>query len=208
METAARDLYQSPEGHPARRARGTRRERFVTNTPAMQTAGRSCSRSWKTSRRRHGRLWSARNGPARIQSARRPADRHPAELKHRTPKAVRARHRDVPAAVEYRSSPHPKKHRDEYRPRHPRHQIRFRAGLRPHRMLMAPKGSGSENMSFLKMLNPAEGSKGIQRFVLQCIFESGARPCPPMIVGIGLGGTSDVAMHWRKRPAPSGASAR
>ncbi len=63
---------------------------------------------------------------------------------------------------------------------------------------MAPKGSGSENMSFLKMLNPSEGVKGIKKFVLQCIFESGARPCPPMIVGIGLGGTSDLAMSLAK----------
>jgi tartrate/fumarate subfamily iron-sulfur-dependent hydro-lyase alpha chain len=63
---------------------------------------------------------------------------------------------------------------------------------------MAPKGSGSENMSFLKMLNPSEGVQGIKKFVLQCIFESGARPCPPMIVGIGLGGTSDVAMSLAK----------
>jgi tartrate/fumarate subfamily iron-sulfur-dependent hydro-lyase alpha chain len=66
------------------------------------------------------------------------------------------------------------------------------------RIIMAPKGSGSENMSFLKMLNPSEGRKGIVRFVLQCIFESGARPCPPMIVGIGLGGTSDLAMQLAK----------
>ena len=63
---------------------------------------------------------------------------------------------------------------------------------------MAPKGSGSENMSFLKMLNPSEGITGIKKFVLQCIFESGARPCPPMIVGVGIGGTSDVAMNLAK----------
>jgi tartrate/fumarate subfamily iron-sulfur-dependent hydro-lyase alpha chain len=63
---------------------------------------------------------------------------------------------------------------------------------------MAPKGSGSENMSFLRMLNPSEGRKGIKKFVLQCIFESGAKPCPPMIVGVGLGGTSDVAMQLAK----------
>lgn len=66
------------------------------------------------------------------------------------------------------------------------------------RIQMAPKGSGSENMSFLKMLNPSEGVAGIRKFVLQCIFESGARPCPPMIVGVGLGGTSDVAMNLAK----------
>ena len=63
---------------------------------------------------------------------------------------------------------------------------------------MAPKGSGSENTSFLRMLNPAEGRRGVKSFVLHCIFESGARPCPPMIVGIGLGGTSDVAMRLAK----------
>jgi fumarate hydratase subunit alpha len=63
---------------------------------------------------------------------------------------------------------------------------------------MAPKGSGSENMSFLRMLNPSEGRKGIKKFVLHCIFESGAKPCPPVIVGVGLGGTSDVAMQLAK----------
>ena len=65
-------------------------------------------------------------------------------------------------------------------------------------ILMAPKGSGSENMSFLKMLNPGEGIKGIKRFVLHCVLESGACPCPPVIVGIGLGGTSDLAMNLAK----------
>ena len=65
-------------------------------------------------------------------------------------------------------------------------------------MKMAPKGSGSENTSYLKMLNPSDGRKGVKQFVLQCIFESGARPCPPMIVGIGIGGTSDVAMQLAK----------
>ena len=63
---------------------------------------------------------------------------------------------------------------------------------------MAPKGSGSENMSFLKMLNPGEGSKGIKRFVLHCVLESGACPCPPVIVGVGLGGTADLAMDLAK----------
>ena len=48
------------------------------------------------------------------------------------------------------------------------------------------------------MLNPSEGRTGVKKFVLQCIFESGARPCPPMIVGVGLGGTSDVAMQLAK----------
>ena len=63
---------------------------------------------------------------------------------------------------------------------------------------MSPKGSGSENMSFLKMLLPSDGIKGIYKFVLQCVFDSGANPCPPVIVGIGLGGTSDVASNLAK----------
>jgi tartrate/fumarate subfamily iron-sulfur-dependent hydro-lyase alpha chain len=63
---------------------------------------------------------------------------------------------------------------------------------------MSPKGSGSENMSFLKMLLPSDGVRGIYKFVLQCVFDSGANPCPPVIVGIGLGGTSDVASNLAK----------
>jgi tartrate/fumarate subfamily iron-sulfur-dependent hydro-lyase alpha chain len=63
---------------------------------------------------------------------------------------------------------------------------------------MAPKGSGSENMSFLRMLKPADGIKAVKKFVLECVFDSGANPCPPTIVGIGLGGTSDVAAAMAK----------
>src|SRR3954463_5798656 len=77
-------------------------------------------------------------------------------------------------------------------------KLDFAPGADHLEITMAPKGSGSENMSFLRMLNPSEGRKGIKKFVLQCIFESGARPCPPMIVGVGLGGTSDVAMQLAK----------
>lgn len=75
----------------------------------------------------------------------------------------------------------------------------FREGSDEIVMQMAPKGSGSENMSFLKMLNPSDGIKGIHKFVLQCVFESGAKPCPPVILGIGLGGTSDVATRLAKQ---------
>ena len=77
-------------------------------------------------------------------------------------------------------------------------KVDFKANWDGIEILMAPKGSGSENMSFLKMLNPSEGRKGIKKFVLQCVLDSGAKPCPPVIVGIGLGGTSDVAMQLAK----------
>ncbi|HET8626238.1 MAG TPA: fumarate hydratase [Thermomicrobiales bacterium] len=64
---------------------------------------------------------------------------------------------------------------------------------------LLPKGSGSENMSFLKMLTPADGVAGIKRFVLECVVEAGGNPCPPTIVGVGLGGTADACAALAKR---------
>ncbi|MDQ0337962.1 fumarate hydratase subunit alpha/L(+)-tartrate dehydratase alpha subunit [Caldalkalibacillus uzonensis] len=66
-------------------------------------------------------------------------------------------------------------------------------------ILNVPKGSGSENMSYLKCLTPAEGSDGIKKFVLECVFESGANPCPPTIVGIGIGGSADLCVALAKK---------
>src|SRR5213078_3071846 len=62
-----------------------------------------------------------------------------------------------------------------------------------------PKGSGSENMSFLKMLVPADGVDGIKRFVLEHVVGAGAKPCPPTIVGVGIGGSSDLCMTLAKK---------
>lgn len=64
---------------------------------------------------------------------------------------------------------------------------------------LLPKGSGSENMSFLKMLTPADGLAGVKRFVLDCVVEAGGNPCPPTIVGVGLGGTADKCAALAKR---------
>ena len=61
-----------------------------------------------------------------------------------------------------------------------------------------PKGSGSENMSFLKMCVPADGVTGIKKFVLESIVGAGGKPCPPWIVGVGIGGTADYAMYLAK----------
>jgi fumarate hydratase subunit alpha/L(+)-tartrate dehydratase alpha subunit len=61
-----------------------------------------------------------------------------------------------------------------------------------------PKGSGSENMSFLKMLVPADGVKAVKRFVLESVVGAGGKPCPPGIVGVGIGGSADLAMHLAK----------
>lgn len=62
-----------------------------------------------------------------------------------------------------------------------------------------PKGSGSENMSFLKMFVPADGVKAVKRFVLECIVEAGPKPCPPTVVGVGLGGTADLCAALAKK---------
>lgn len=64
---------------------------------------------------------------------------------------------------------------------------------------LVPKGSGSENMSFIKMLTPAEGIKGVKKFVLDSVVAAGANPCPPTIVGVGLGGSFDKCAELAKR---------
>jgi fumarate hydratase subunit alpha len=63
----------------------------------------------------------------------------------------------------------------------------------------APKGGGSENMSALGMLKPAQGAKGIKEFVVRTVDNAGSNPCPPIVVGIGIGGTADKAMQLAKR---------
>jgi len=62
-----------------------------------------------------------------------------------------------------------------------------------------PKGSGSENMSFLKMFIPADGVSAVKKFVLECIVDAGPKPCPPTIVGVGLGGTADLCAALAKK---------
>jgi fumarate hydratase subunit alpha/L(+)-tartrate dehydratase alpha subunit len=63
---------------------------------------------------------------------------------------------------------------------------------------MIPKGSGSENGSFLRMLVPADGVAAVKRFVIDRVIEAGGKVCPPTIVGVGVGGTSDLCMHLAK----------
>ena len=57
------------------------------------------------------------------------------------------------------------------------------------KIIIAPKGGGSENMSALGMLKPSDGVKGIKRFVVDTVEKAGSNPCPPVIVGVGIGGT-------------------
>ncbi|HET9748131.1 MAG TPA: fumarate hydratase [Casimicrobiaceae bacterium] len=69
------------------------------------------------------------------------------------------------------------------------------------RIEMIPKGSGSENNSWLRMAIPAEGIDAIKRFVVDCVLDAGGKTCPPTIVGVGIGGTSDLCVHLAKRAA-------
>lgn len=64
---------------------------------------------------------------------------------------------------------------------------------------VAPKGAGSENMSRLAMLKPADGEAGVRRFVLETVRTAGANPCPPVIVGVGIGGSFDKAALLAKK---------
>lgn len=66
------------------------------------------------------------------------------------------------------------------------------------RITVMPKGFGSENMSALKMLKPADGVEGVKNFVLDTVEKAGANPCPPIIVGVGIGGSFDKAAYLAK----------
>ena len=66
------------------------------------------------------------------------------------------------------------------------------------RIEMIPKGSGSENNSWLRMALPAEGVDAIKTFVVDCVLDAGGRTCPPTIVGVGVGGTADLCVHLAK----------
>lgn len=67
------------------------------------------------------------------------------------------------------------------------------------KITVAPKGFGSENMGGIKMLKPADGRKGVVDFVRSVVDSAGANPCPPVIVGVGLGGTMEYAAFLAKR---------
>jgi len=67
------------------------------------------------------------------------------------------------------------------------------------KITVMPKGGGCENMSYLKMLTPSAGRQGVVDFVVESVDMSGGNPCPPVIVGVGIGGTSDQAMAIAKR---------
>ncbi len=67
------------------------------------------------------------------------------------------------------------------------------------KITVAPKGFGSENMSALKMLKPADGLEGVKEFILKVVKDAGPNPCPPIVVGVGIGGTFDRAAMLAKK---------
>ena len=67
------------------------------------------------------------------------------------------------------------------------------------RITLAPKGGGSENMSAMAMLKPSDGAEGVRRFVVDTVDKAGSNPCPPVIVGVGVGGTIETAALLAKR---------
>ena len=64
---------------------------------------------------------------------------------------------------------------------------------------VAPKGFGSENMSQIKMLRPSDGLQGVKDFVLKAVADAGPNPCPPIVIGVGIGGTFDKAAYLAKK---------
>ena len=67
------------------------------------------------------------------------------------------------------------------------------------KITVAPKGFGSENMSQIKMLKPSDGLQGVKDFILRVVEEAGPNPCPPIVVGVGIGGTFDKAALLAKK---------
>ena len=67
------------------------------------------------------------------------------------------------------------------------------------KITVAPKGAGSENMSRLTMLKPADGVQGVKDFVMETVKQAGANPCPPIVLGIGVGGSFDKVAYLAKK---------
>lgn len=67
------------------------------------------------------------------------------------------------------------------------------------KITVAPKGFGSENMSQIKMLKPSDGLAGVKEFIVKVVEDAGPNPCPPIVVGVGIGGTFDKAALLAKK---------
>lgn len=71
------------------------------------------------------------------------------------------------------------------------------------KITVSPKGFGSENMSRIKMLKPSDGLKGVKDFIIETVMLAGPNPCPPIVIGVGIGGTFDKAAYLAKKDRKS-----
>ena len=123
---------------------------------------------------------------------------HPTRIYEGLRDGNRARDGRASAALERRAHDHAREHGPNIGHRLPIVHWEFIADWDGLDVKCVPKGSGSENMSFLKMCVPADGVKGVKQFVLESIVGAGGKPCPPGIVGVGIGGSADYAMYLAK----------
>ena len=123
---------------------------------------------------------------------------------------LRARHSRTSAALVGRASAHAQERAHVVRSLGARDPFRFRSEPSTLSIEMIPKGSGSENNSWLKMAVPADGIDAIKTFVVDCVLDAGGKTCPPTIVGVGVGGTADLCVHLAKVAAtrPLGSALR
>lgn len=78
--------------------------------------------------------------------------------------------------------------------------VNYEPGNEPYlEITVMPKGAGSENMSQMAMLTPSSGEKGIKEFALNTLLRAGSNPCPPVLIGMGIGGSADICMSLAKK---------
>ena len=196
--TPRRTSTSGPEGHPAgpaRRPRSRDRPRDLRHRPARPPD----DQPERQHRRRGEEPRLPGHGHRRLHLPRRRALPAPSGPDLRgAARRHRARDRRASAPLERRAHDHAREHRPNIGHRLPIVHWEFIADWDGLDVKCVPKGSGSENMSFLKMCVPADGVKGIKQFVLESIVGAGGKPCPPGIVGVGIGGSADYAMYLAK----------
>jgi fumarate hydratase subunit alpha/L(+)-tartrate dehydratase alpha subunit len=122
-------------------------------------------------------------------------------LKAAIPEGLRARDSRLSVALVGRASVDAPQRAHVVRRRHPGHSLRLLGRVRRSADRDDSEGFGSENNSWLRMAVPADGIDAIKRFVVDCVLDAGGRRVPPTIVGVGIGGTSDLCVHLAKRAA-------
>jgi fumarate hydratase subunit alpha len=123
----------------------------------------------------------------------------PTELKSSILSGVRKATRDVPLRPNIVHPLSRENSGDNTGFRNPIVHFDFIKGANYVDLTVLPKGAGSENMSALSMLTPSQGVDGVKAFIVEVVRSAGGRPCPPVIVGVGIGGTADYAIALSKK---------